>query len=27
VARPPLPAGAKVVDSVEDAADWVTGLR
>jgi precorrin-6A/cobalt-precorrin-6A reductase len=27
VARPALPAGAKVVGSVQDAADWVTGLR
>jgi len=27
VARPALPAGARVVGSVQDAADWVTGLR
>ncbi len=27
VARPQLPAGATVVGSVEEAADWVTGLR
>ena len=26
VARPSLPPGAKVVGSVEEAADWVTGL-
>lgn len=27
VARPPLPAGAKVASSVEEAAGWVAGLR
>jgi precorrin-6A/cobalt-precorrin-6A reductase len=26
VARPPLPAGAKVVGGVQEAADWVAGL-
>ncbi|OMC52988.1 cobalt-precorrin-6A reductase [Mycobacterium sp. IS-2888] len=25
VARPPLPAGVKAVDTVQEAADWVTG--
>ncbi len=27
VARPQLPAGATVVSSVEEAADWISGLR
>ncbi|MGA7052668.1 MAG: cobalt-precorrin-6A reductase [Mycobacterium sp.] len=27
VARPHLPAGATVVSSVEEAADWISGLR